>query len=56
MGANWWVGIVAIAANIVVTGVVYALIKKNIPTEELDAEKNASAEEEELDLDDIQVM
>lgn len=56
MGANWWVGIVAIAANVVVTGVVYALIKKNIPAEELDAAKNISAEEEELDLDDIQVM
>lgn len=56
MGANWWVGLLAIAANVVVTGVVYALIKKDIPADQLDAVQSSSAEEEELDLDDIKVM
>lgn len=56
MGANWWVGLLAIAANVVVTGVVYAIIKKDIPTDQLDAVSTSSAEEEELDLDDIKVM
>lgn len=31
MGSNWWVGLLAIAANVVVTGVVYALIKRTSP-------------------------
>ena len=56
MGANWWVGLLAIAANVVVTGVVYAVIKKDIPLDQLDASKGLSAEEEELDLDDIKIM
>ena len=56
MGSNWWVGLLAIAANVVVTGVVYALIKKDIPADQLDAVQSSSAEEEELDLDDIKVM
>ena len=42
--------------SVVVTGVVYALIKKDIPADQLDAVQSSSAEEEELDLDDIKVM
>ncbi|KFJ04453.1 PTS fructose transporter subunit IIC [Bifidobacterium tsurumiense] len=56
MGANWWVGLVAIAANILVTGTVYAIIKKNVPENEAPVAVNAADAEEELDLDDIQVM
>ena len=56
MGAKWWVGLLAIAVNILVTGIVYALIKKNIP-EGADEPVAAGAEDEEdLNLDDIQVM
>ncbi|KRN30078.1 PTS fructose transporter subunit IIC [Liquorilactobacillus mali] len=54
MGKNWWVGLLAISANVLVTGVVYALIKKNIS---IDDEKiNRQKEEEDISLDDIQVM
>lgn len=45
MGSNWWVGLLAIAANVVVTGVVYALIKKDIPADQLDAVQSSSAED-----------
>lgn len=51
MGSNWWVGLLAIAANVLVTGVVYAIIKKPVSAEEKPSEL-----EEELSLDDIQVM
>lgn len=51
MGSNWWVGLLAIAANVLVTGVVYAIIKKSVSAEEKPSEL-----EEELSLDDIQVM
>ncbi|AVI94391.1 PTS system transporter subunit IIC [Oenococcus oeni] len=54
MGNNWWVGLLAIAANIVVTGVVYALVKKNIPVDAV--EKDNTSEEKDIDLDDLQVM
>lgn len=56
MGANWWVGLLAIAVNILVTGTVYALIKKNIPVEDMAAASTSAPEEQELDLDDVQVM
>ncbi|MFT8330787.1 PTS fructose transporter subunit IIC [Bifidobacterium psychraerophilum] len=56
MGSNWWVGVLAIAVNIVVTGTVYALIKKDIPADELSASGSVAVEEQELDLDDVQVM
>ena len=56
MGANWWVGLLAIAANVVVTGTVYALIKKDIPAEAMTAVRNSAEDEEDLDLDAIQVM
>lgn len=52
MGAHWWVGLLAIGANVFVTGIVYALIKKSVNEEVQPSE----LEEEELDLDDIQVM
>lgn len=57
MGHNWWVGLLAIAVNVLVTGIVYALIKKNLTAEEVAGVSTASAsqEEEELDLDDIQI-
>ncbi|KFF31826.1 PTS fructose transporter subunit IIC [Bifidobacterium bombi] len=55
MGSLWWVGLLAIAANVVVTGVVYALIKKDIPEGSEQAVSDAD-DEEELNLDDIQVM
>lgn len=56
MGKNWWVGLLAIAANVLVTGVVYALIKKNLTPEEVAGiTAGADEEEEELDLDDIQI-
>ncbi|MCH4160610.1 MAG: PTS fructose transporter subunit IIC [Bifidobacterium sp.] len=56
MGSNWWVGVLAIAVNILVTGTVYALIKKDIPADELSATSKVALEEQELDLDDVQVM
>jgi fructose PTS system EIIBC or EIIC component len=57
MGRNWWVGLLAIAVNVLVTGIVYALIKKNLTAEEVAgvSATSASQEEEELDLDDIQI-
>lgn len=57
MGALWWAGLAAIATNVVVTGVVYAAIKKPVPAEDLDSEAYVAAEEEEdLDLDALQVL
>lgn len=54
MGKNWWVGLLAIFANVVVTGVVYALIKKNVPADENEIRQDNV--EEDISLDDIQVM
>lgn len=56
MGAKWWVGLLAIAANVLVTGVVYALIKKSIPEDAAEPATAATDDEEDLDLDDIQVI
>lgn len=56
MGKYWWVGLLAIAANVFVTGVVYALIKKNIPDDEASKKSSDDAEDEaDIDLDDISV-
>ncbi|MBY4797183.1 PTS fructose transporter subunit IIC [Collinsella sp. AGMB00827] len=54
MGGLWWAGLAAIATNVLVTGVVYALIHPHVTEEEAPA--NAEAEEEDLDLDSIVVM
>ncbi len=43
-------------ANVVGTGTVYALIKKDIPAEAMTAVRNSAEDEEDLDLDAIQVM
>jgi len=56
MGAKWWVGLLAIAANVLVTGIVYALIKKSIPEDAAEPAASAAEDEEDLDLDDIQVI
>lgn len=55
MGKNWWVGLLAILVNVVVTGCVYALIKKNIPADAGEP-KNDISEEKDIDMDDLQVM
>ncbi|MCI1241137.1 MAG: PTS fructose transporter subunit IIC [Bifidobacterium subtile] len=55
MGSNWWVGLLAIAANVLVTGIVYALIKKDLGSQPSVA-KSAAADEADIALDDIQVM
>lgn len=49
-----WTGAVAILVNVLVTGVVLALIKKNV-TEE-DFSKQEESEEEDINLDDIQII
>lgn len=49
-----WAGALALLANIIVTAVVLAVIKKHIPQEELDMQREV--EEEELDLADIQIF
>ncbi|MCI1903738.1 MAG: PTS fructose transporter subunit IIC [Enterococcaceae bacterium] len=49
-----WAGVIALIVNIIVTGVVLAVIKKNVPEEEMLLEKEA--EEEEINLDDIQIF
>lgn len=47
-------GIIALVVNILVTGIVLAVIKKDVPQEELDAINEQ--EEEEIDLGDIQIF
>ncbi|MFT8499260.1 MAG: PTS fructose transporter subunit IIC [Liquorilactobacillus satsumensis] len=54
MGRNWWVGLLAIMANVIVTGIVYALIKKDIPADATENQKQVT--EEDINLDDIQDM
>ena len=49
-----WAGALALLANIIVTAVLLAVIKKHIPQEELDMQREV--EEEELDLADIQIF
>ncbi|BDR52112.1 PTS fructose transporter subunit IIC [Bombiscardovia nodaiensis] len=56
MGAKWWVGLLAIAGNVLVTGVVYAIIKKDVPLDATLADEANVKEEDDLNLDDIQVM
>ena len=51
MGEYWWAGVVAILANVLVTGVVYALIKPNVQEDAVEDQ-----EEEDLDLDAFVVM
>lgn len=55
MGKYWWAGLLGIAANVVVTGVVYALIKKNIPAGEENQKQDSEEDEADIDLDDITV-
>ncbi|HIW70489.1 MAG TPA: PTS fructose transporter subunit IIC [Candidatus Limosilactobacillus merdipullorum] len=55
MGKYWWVGLLAIAANVFVTGVVYALIKKNIPEGASGKHEDDAEDESDIDLDDITV-
>ncbi|SFE98410.1 MULTISPECIES: PTS fructose transporter subunit IIC [Trichococcus] len=49
-----WAGALALLANILVTAVVLAVIKKNIPQEEMDMQREV--EEDEINLADIQVF
>lgn len=49
-----WTGAVAILVNVVVTAVVLAVIKKDVPAEAADVQMEL--EEEEIDLDDIQIF
>lgn len=55
MGKYWWVGLLAITVNVLVTGIVYALIKKNIPEGQEGPKEDDSNEEEDLNLDDLQI-
>lgn len=50
MGSNWWVGLLAIAASVLVTGIVYALIKKDLGSQPSVA-KSAAADEADIALD-----
>jgi fructose PTS system EIIBC or EIIC component len=54
MGKNWWIGLLAIVVNVLVTSVTYALIKKPLTDEEVEGGA-VCAEEDELNLDDIQI-
>ena len=45
-------GVMALLVNILVTGVVYAIIKKNVPR---DVITDDSSEEEDIDMDDIKI-
>lgn len=47
-------GVAALAVNIVVTGVTYALIKKNVTQEDIDALEEV--EEADISLDDIEIL
>jgi len=49
-----WAGIIAILVNVVVTGLVLAIIKKNISKENLD--EVIENEEEDISLDDIKIL
>ncbi len=51
MGEYWWAGLAAIAANIVVTGLVYAFIAKPVVEEARTAADDDAADSEEPDLD-----
>lgn len=53
MGEYWWAGLATIATNVVVTGIVYALIKK--PVQEEVASSDADSEED-IDLSDLEIM
>lgn len=54
MGEFWWAGLADIVVNVIVTGVVYAIIRPNVTEEEVAALEEA--EEEDLDLDNLVVM
>ena len=54
MRQYWWVGLLAIAANVLVTGVVHALIKRNIP-EDAEGQKEDPEDEADIDLDDLSI-
>src|SRR5699024_3451378 len=49
-----WTGAVAILVNVLVTGIVLALIKKNVSQDE--GQEEVEIEEEDIDLDDIQIF
>lgn len=49
-----WAGAVALLVNILVTGTILALIKKNVTEEEMNVQ--IEKEEEDIDLDDIQIF
>lgn len=49
-----WAGVIAILVNVLVTAVVLAVIKKNVPEEEMDLV--VEKEEEDISLDDIQIF
>lgn len=54
MGKNWFAGLLAIVVNVIVTGLVYALIKKNVSIDETG--QTDDSEEEDINADDIEVM
>ena len=54
MRESWWVGRLAIAGNVLVAGVVYALIKRNIP-EDAEGQKEDPEDEADIDLDDLSI-
>lgn len=51
-----WAGALALLANILVTGLTLALIKKNVNEEDLAVQMEAAEDEEEINLDDIQIL
>lgn len=55
MGHYWYAGLLAIIANILVTGIVYALIKRNLTEDEINGKSSDDGDEEDISLDDIQV-
>mgnify|MGYP004580462349 CR=1 FL=1 len=50
-----WTGLLAILVNVIVTGLVYAIIAKNKPAEAKTSDDDME-DEEELDLSDIQIF
>lgn len=55
MGKYWWVGLLAITVNVLVTGIVYALIKKDIPAGAEENKADNPEDEADINLDDISV-
>ncbi|MFT8704384.1 PTS fructose transporter subunit IIC [Bifidobacterium aquikefiricola] len=55
MGSNWTAGLLAIGANILVTGCVYAVIKRDVG-QGSGLKGDIATEEKDVALDDIQIM